>query len=233
MLINKIKNRISEAATEACGYSPLTKVVSEEEINRILEQESGWIPVSERLPEESLNSVIGWDTYRNRCCFAQYLRGRFVLGYDIDGVNVTAWMPLPEPYMESEESHECIRTAARDSKTERIKVSCLDVIVTMIGKKPYYEIKYKEIGEDYYHVGYSSYKLENVLAWKDECFEIVKECRPQTNADRIRSMTDEELLDFLCSIETYEQGSVKTIEGGVAMCSVTEVEQWLKAESEE
>ena len=45
-------------------------------------------------------------------------------------------------------------------------------------------------------------------------------------------MTDEELLDFLCSIETYEQGSVKTIEGGVAMCSVTEVEQWLKAESE-
>ena len=45
-------------------------------------------------------------------------------------------------------------------------------------------------------------------------------------------MTDEELLDFLCSIETYEQGSVKTIEGGVAMCSVTEVEQWLRAESE-
>lgn len=54
----------------------------------------------------------------------------------------------------------------------------------------------------------------------------------QTNADRIRSMTDEELLDFICSIETYDDGSAKTIEGGVAMCSVTEVEQWLKAESE-
>ena len=54
-----------------------------------------------------------------------------------------------------------------------------------------------------------------------------------TNADRIRSMTDEELLDFLCSIETYDEGSVKTIEGGVAMCSVTEVEQWLQKESEE
>lgn len=53
------------------------------------------------------------------------------------------------------------------------------------------------------------------------------------NADRIRSMTDEELLDFICSIETYDEGSAKTIEGGVAMCSVTEVEQWLKAESEE
>ena len=52
-----------------------------------------------------------------------------------------------------------------------------------------------------------------------------------TNADRIRSMTDEELLDFICSIETYDEGSAKTIDGGVAMCSVTEVEQWLKAES--
>ena len=61
-----------------------------------------WIPVIERLPEESLNSVIGWDTYRNRCCFVQYLGGRFVLGDDIYSVNVTAWMPLPEPYRESE-----------------------------------------------------------------------------------------------------------------------------------
>ena len=67
-----------------------------------LQNEPVWILVSERLPEESLNSVIGWDTYRNRCCFVQYLGGRFVLGDDIDSVNVTAWMPLPEPYMESE-----------------------------------------------------------------------------------------------------------------------------------
>ena len=57
--------------------------------------------------------------------------------------------------------------------------------------------------------------------------------KPQTNADRIRRMTDEELLDLLCSIETYEHGGVMTIEGGVAMCSATEVKDWLKAESEE
>lgn len=65
-----------------------------------------------------------------------------------------------------------------------------------------------------------------------ECMKSMAK-KPQTNADRIRNMTDEELLDFLCSIETYGQGSVKTIEGSVAMCSVTDVEQWLKAESEE
>ena len=45
-------------------------------------------------------------------------------------------------------------------------------------------------------------------------------------------MTDEELLDFICSIETYDEGNAKTIEGGVAMCSVAEVEQWLRKEVE-
>ena len=45
--------------------------------------------------------------------------------------------------------------------------------------------------------------------------------KKKTNADRIRNMTDEELLDFICSIETYDEESAKTNEGGVAMCSVT------------
>ena len=53
-----------------------------------------------------------------------------------------------------------------------------------------------------------------------------------TNADRIRSMSDEELLDFICSIETYDDGSVKTIEGGYALCSAADVEKWLQSEVE-
>lgn len=60
-------------------------------------------------------------------------------------------------------------------ENERIKVSSLDIIVTMMDEKPYYEIKYKEIGESYHHIGYSSYELSNVLKWKKECFEIVSE----------------------------------------------------------
>lgn len=55
----------------------------------------------------------------------------------------------------------------------------------------------------------------------------------QTNADRIRNMSDEELLDFICSIETYEEGSVKTIRNGIAMRSVTEIEKWLQSEAEQ
>ena len=53
-----------------------------------------------------------------------------------------------------------------------------------------------------------------------------------TNADRIRNMSDGELLDFICSIETYEEGSVKTIENGVSMHTVTEVMDWLQSEAE-
>ena len=58
----------------------------------------GWISVEERLPEESLNSVIGWDEYRERCCFVQYYGGRWILGADREPVNIIAWRPLPEPY---------------------------------------------------------------------------------------------------------------------------------------
>ena len=62
----------------------------------------------------------------------------------------------------------------------------------------------------------------------------LRDCKKtKTNADRIRSMSDEELLDFICSIETYDDGSVKTIEGGSALCSVTDVEKWLRSEVEE
>lgn len=54
----------------------------------------------------------------------------------------------------------------------------------------------------------------------------------QTNADKIRNMSDEELLDFICSIETYEEGSVKTIENGISLHTVSEVKDWLQSEAE-
>lgn len=55
------------------------------------------------------------------------------------------------------------------------KVTSLEIIVRMIDNNPYYEIKYKKVGEDYYHVGYSSFNIDNVLKWRDECFELAIE----------------------------------------------------------
>ena len=59
-------------------------------------------------------------------------------------------------------------------KNEKIKVTSLEIIVTGKREKPYFEIKYKEVGKRNYNIGYSSYNLSNVFTWRDECFEIVK-----------------------------------------------------------
>ena len=80
------------AAYEDTGLTP-------EEIERLKKQHR-WIPVEERLPEESLNSVIGWDEYRERCCFVQYYAGSWHLGDE--SVRIIAWMPLPEAYQPEE-----------------------------------------------------------------------------------------------------------------------------------
>ena len=60
-----------------------------------------WIPVGERLPEPSLNSVIGWDAYRERCVLVQYYMNDWILG-NHESVKIVAWTPLPEPYVEGE-----------------------------------------------------------------------------------------------------------------------------------
>ena len=69
----------------------------------------------------------------------------------------------------------------------------------MIGGKPYYEVKYREFGKKDYSIGYSSYSLKTVLGFIDEYFEIV-ESKEQTNSDRIRNMSDEELAETIHSI---------------------------------
>ena len=61
-----------------------------------------WIPVEEGLPEPSLNSVIGWDAYRERCVFVQYYMNDWILG-NHESVKIVAWMPLPEPYVKGED----------------------------------------------------------------------------------------------------------------------------------
>lgn len=62
------------------------------------EKENGWIPVSERLPEDDTTVLVSCKTRRG----TTFVRA----GYCIDGSwhlnceGVTAWMPLPEPYKE-------------------------------------------------------------------------------------------------------------------------------------
>lgn len=61
-----------------------------------------------------------------------------------------------------------------NKEKEKIKVDSIDTIVTMHGNKPYYENKYREVGDKYYHIGYSSYYLEVALEYRKKYFEVVE-----------------------------------------------------------
>ena len=79
------------------------------QIKEALEQTS-WIPVSERLPEDG-QSVLFCDI-DNDIMVGYHVKGKPDTHFSQDGTyedmkNVRAWMPLPEPYKaESEEQDE-------------------------------------------------------------------------------------------------------------------------------
>ena len=61
------------------------------------------------------------------------------------------------------------------------KVASAEIIVTGTKGKPYFEIRYKEVGKEDYSIGYSSYDLNNVFGWKEECFEIINQLAEEYN----------------------------------------------------
>ncbi len=125
---------------------------------------------------------------------------------------------------DSRDNEPCCRCDSKVSENDdtKNKVTSLEIIVRMIDNKPYYEIKYKKVGEDYYQVGYSSFNIDNVLKWRDECFELVYV--KTTNADRIRNMSDEELAEFLITFKNTFGGEYE----GEASCM-----EWLQSEMKE
>lgn len=70
----------------------------------------------------------------------------------------------------------CMMSGDSSLKNPKTRVTELEIIVTGTKEKPYFEIKYKEVGKEHYNIGYSSYDLNNVFDWKEECFEVVQ-CR--------------------------------------------------------
>lgn len=62
-----------------------------------------------------------------------------------------------------------------ENKGNKLVVDDIEVVVRGVANKPYYEIKYREVGNDDYNIGFGSYDLSNVLKWKEEEFEVVSE----------------------------------------------------------
>lgn len=57
------------------------------------------------------------------------------------------------------------------------KVTSAEIVSRKIYGKTYYEIKFKKVGEDDYTIGYSSFKLEYVVKWLNDFFELVGEAK--------------------------------------------------------
>lgn len=99
----------------------------------------------------------------------------------------------------SRDNEPCCKCDSRKAKINKAKVDSLEIIARTLDDKPYYELKYRQVGKKDYSIGYSSYDLKIVLGYIDTYFEIV-ESDKQTNADRIRNMSDEELAEFLATV---------------------------------
>ena len=77
-----------------------------------------------------------------------------------------------------------------DKTQKKIKVDSIDIVVTGTKEKPYYAIKYREVGNNDDCVGYGSYSLENVLGWKEERFELAEHEPDKDFGDAISSITE-------------------------------------------
>lgn len=109
------------------------------------------------------------------------------------------------------------------NNTKEKRVTDLSIIMEMIDGKPYYSVQYRNVGENGYNIGYSSYNLKNVLEFIGEYFEIV-ESDKQTNSDRIRNMSDEELAEFLAVHDLALSGN--------DLPMLTDWFDWLQSEAE-
>lgn len=80
-----------------------------------------------------------------------------------------------------------------------------------LSKNPYEVLRASKMGISNPLIVYSGKSKEH-LSFANEWLPVLEAfLHKKTNADRIRSMTDEELLDFICSIETYDEDSMRFI----------------------
>lgn len=58
---------------------------------------------------------------------------------------------------------------------EKIKVKSARIVVTGTKDKPYFNIEYVQLSDGECYLGFSSYFINLVFNWLEECFEVVGE----------------------------------------------------------
>ena len=70
----------------------------------------------------------------------------------------------------------------------KVKVEEAEIVVHGTADKPYFEIKYREVGKKDYNIGYSSYDIRNVFGWLESEFEVVGKSDDDTKRRILRSL---------------------------------------------
>lgn len=96
ILLFEIQNKyVAELSSNDCiVIANLFKKLKE-----LQEQIPKWHLVADGdLPSEEdyLNSKLCWDEYRERCVFARFCNGTWILGDGKESIKVVAWMELPK-----------------------------------------------------------------------------------------------------------------------------------------
>lgn len=136
--------------------------------------------------------------------------------------------------LEKLKDNEPCKCDSREAKVNKAKVDSLEVIARMLDDKPYYELKYRQVGKKDYSIGYSSYDLKVVLSYINTYFEIVENNDKHTNADSIRNMSDEELAMFIGNLAECTSCDLQCSEKCIATideCCRKHLE-WLQSEAE-
>ena len=70
----------------------------------------------------------------------------------------------------------------------KVKVEEAEIVVHGTVDKPYFEIKYREVGKKDYNIGYSSYDMRKVFGWLESEFEVVGKSDDDTKRRILRSL---------------------------------------------
>ena len=76
----------------------------------------------------------------------------------------------------------------RITKMSKVKVEEAEIVVHGTADKPYFEIKYREVGKKDYNIGYSSYDVRKVFGWLESEFEVVGKSDDDTKRRILRSL---------------------------------------------
>lgn len=187
-VIEKIIRRIETAIRRSDNANFTNGLLSAKDIikQEAAEYNNGWIPCSERLPDDFMSfeylTIRKGHTLATITYYCVVNNKWYLSRNSSKEIEVVAWQPLPEPY-HPKFIQECANPVSQEEREELNK-----------------NIRTIPIG---------TY---------------------QTNADRIRSMSDEELAEFLCKVKSDYQWADHEFPSEEE-CG--EWEKWLQSEVEE